>query len=193
MVVVVLDLLNSGAQEQITRNREAIMGAMRTLYFLVKHALPHTTLYGPLLDFCSLQGCDYLSSLNIGGNAHYRSERIIQKFLTELDAQISSTILEQLQRSPYINADETTDIAVSKELILYVQYIIPSAIPEKCVRSVFVNIPELDGKAATITGVILEILARLNILIQRVMAQMEHRASVMVGRRASVATLLKLN
>ena len=52
-------LLNSGNQEQIRRNREAInMGAIRTLYFLVKHARPHTTLYGPLLDFCSLQGCD---------------------------------------------------------------------------------------------------------------------------------------
>lgn len=95
----------------------------------MKHALPHTTLYGPLLDFCSFQGCDYLFSLKVGGNAHYRSEQIIQEFLNELDAQISSTILEQLQRSPYIAlmADETTDISVSKELVLYVRYIIPSA------------------------------------------------------------------
>ena len=170
------------------------MGAMRTVYFLVKHALPHTTLYSQLLDFCSFQGCDYLSSLNVGGNAHYRSEQIIQEFLTELDAQTSSTILEQLQRSPYIAlmADETTDISVSNELILYVQYIIPSATPEKCVRSVFLNITELqDGKAATITEVILEILARLNIPIQTVMGFGSDGASVMIGRRAGVATLLK--
>ena len=54
-------MLNSGTHEQIRCNQEAIMGAMRTLYFLVKHALLHTTLYGPLLDFCTLQGCDYLT------------------------------------------------------------------------------------------------------------------------------------
>ena len=89
-------------------------------------------------------------------------------------------------------ADETTDISVSKELILYVRYIIPSAISEKCVRSDFLNITELqDGKAATITEVILEILARLNIPIQRVMGFGSDGASVMVGRRAGVATLLK--
>ena len=84
---------------------------MRALYFLVKHTLPHTTLYGPLLDFCMLQGCDYLSSLHVTGNAHYRSEQIIQDFLAELDAQINS---EQLQASPYI-ALMADDISVSKE------------------------------------------------------------------------------
>ena len=186
-------MLNSGTQEQIRRNQEAIMGAMRTLYFLVKHALPHTTLYGPLLDFCTLQGCDYLSNLHIAGNAHYRNQRIVQEFLAELDAQIS-TILEQLQTSPYIAlmADETTDISVSKELILYGRYVIPTATPEKCVWSVFLHITELeDGKAGTITKAILEFLATLNIPIERVMGFGSDGASVMVGRRAGVSTLLK--
>ena len=134
------------------------------------------------------------SSLHVAGNAHYRSERIIQEFLAELDVQINSTILEQLQASPYIAlmADETTDISVSKELILYARYVVPSATPDKCVRSVFLQITELkDGRAGTITQALLDFLARLHIPIERVMAFGSDGVSVMVGRRAGVATLLK--
>lgn len=57
-------ILSSETRKQISRNREAVVGALRSLYFLVKHSLPHTTLFGPFLDFCILQGCEYLSSLH---------------------------------------------------------------------------------------------------------------------------------
>ena len=78
----------------------------------------------------------------------------------ELSTQDFSTMLSQLQESPYIAhmADETTDIALTKALILYARYIVPSATPKCCVRSIFLHMSELlDGKADTITTAILEI------------------------------------
>ena len=187
-------ILSSETRKQITRNREAVVGALRSLYFLVKHSLPHTTLFGPFLDFCILQGCEYLANLRSADNAHYRSERVIQEFLDELGAKRFGTMLSPLLDSPYIAlmADETTDIGVTKELILYARYIVPTATPEHCVRSIFLRVCELsDGKADTITTSILELLTKLDISINRVMGFGSDGASVMVGRRAGVATRLK--
>lgn len=132
--------------------------------------------------------------IHSAGNAHYCSERVIQEFLNELGEQVFSTLLSQLRESPYIAlmADETTDIVITKELILYARYIIPSATPEDCVRSIFLQVSELaDGKADTITTSILELLTSLDISINKVMGFGSDGTSVMVGRKAGVATLLR--
>ena len=91
-------------------------------------------------------------------------------------------------------ADETTDIAVTKELILYARYIAPSATPQCCVCSSFLRVSELsDGKADNITTSILELLTSLDLSINKVTGFGSDGASVMVGQRAGVATLLKEN
>ena len=186
--------LTSAARKQFSSNRQAVVGAMRSLYFLLKPSLPHTTVFGPFLDFCILQGCEYLSNLHLAGNAHYQSERIIHEFLAEFGTQVFRGLLSQLNDSLYIAlmADETTDIAVTKELILYARYIVPTATPQQCVRSIFLQLSELsDGKANTITTAILELLSSLDLSINKVMGFGSDGASVMVGRKAGVATMLK--
>ena len=106
----------------------------------MKHSLPHTTLFGPFLDFCILQGCEYLSNLHLAGDAHYRSERVIHE---ELGTQVFSTMLSQLQESPYIAlmADETT-YCRNKGAYLVCKVIVPSATPQRCVRSIFLQVSE---------------------------------------------------
>ena len=79
-------------------------------------------------------------------------------------------------------ADGTTDIAVTKELILYARYIVPSATPQSCVRSIFLRVSELsDGKADTIMTSILELLTSLDLSINKVMGFGSDGAAVMVG------------
>ena len=56
--------LSSETRKQISRNREAVVGVLHSLYFLVKHCRPH--IFGPFLDFCILQGCEYFSNLHFG-------------------------------------------------------------------------------------------------------------------------------
>ena len=128
-------ILSLETRTQMSKNREAVIGALRSLYLLVKHSLPHTTLFSPFLDFYILQSCGYLSNPHLAGKAHYRSDRVVQEFLEVFSSEMFTTLLSKLQESPYIAlmADETTDIAVTKELILYARCIVPSATLQHCV------------------------------------------------------------
>ena len=61
-------------QRQISVQRKALIGALKIIYCLAKEELPLTTKYEPLLDLAMHLGCDYLKELEVGGNAHYRSQ-----------------------------------------------------------------------------------------------------------------------
>ena len=56
-------------------------------------------------------GATYLTDLNIGGNAHYTSERFMQEAITSLGEVISISIFDKVRSSPLM-CDETTDIAI---------------------------------------------------------------------------------
>ena len=44
----------------MTRERKAVIGALRCLYFLVKNEMPHTTKFATLLDMAINLGYDYM-------------------------------------------------------------------------------------------------------------------------------------
>ena len=69
-------------------------------------------------------GATYLSDLNIGGNAHYTSERFLQGAMTSLGGVISTKIFDDIRASPFfaVMCDETTDVAIVKEVIIYARY-----------------------------------------------------------------------
>lgn len=55
----------------------------------------------------------------------YSSERFVQDLVEVLGKVVHDDILKELQDSPFFSilADETTDIAVIEQLILYARYI----------------------------------------------------------------------
>ena len=112
-------------QKQATLNRDAIKVAMECLYWLVKSEMPHTSLYGPMLEAIQFMGCDKLHHLKHGENAKYTSCRITQEFLEVMSDHIESVQLKALLNSPFYSlmVDETTDISVVKEMILYARFL----------------------------------------------------------------------
>ena len=70
-------------------------------------------------------GATYLSDLNLGGNAHYTSERFLQEAMTSLGEIISKSIFDDLRASPFfaLICDKTTDVAIVKEVIIYARYL----------------------------------------------------------------------
>ena len=98
---------------------------MKCLYWLCKQEIPHTTNYEPLLALVKALGCSYLSSLSKGGNAHYTSECIIQEVVGILASPIENSQVTALSRSTYygLMIDESTDISVTKQLVLYGRYV----------------------------------------------------------------------
>ena len=134
---------------QTTLNRLAVMAAMECLYWLVKSEIPHTTHYSSLLKGAEFMECEALKHLNHGDNAIYTSQRIIQEFLQVLGEQMEQEILENLWSSPHysVTIDETTDIAIIKEMVVYALYLAPGG---RVVTSFLSIIPLPDGKANTV-------------------------------------------
>lgn len=68
-------------------------------------------------------GVDVLNALMVGENAKYTSERFIQEALLSFKYIVQTPLICDLKNSPFytVMVDETTDVAVKKELILYVR------------------------------------------------------------------------
>ena len=71
-----------------------------------------------LKTLCIDLGCTFL---DVGSNAKYLSNRIIGEWLGVMAEIIGHDILEKVRASPEVGlmADESTDISVTKELIVY--------------------------------------------------------------------------
>lgn len=129
----ILSSTGQGIESAVLRHKfmekTALVGAFRTLYWLAAEELPHTTKYSSLLGYAKLMGCSYLNLLHKGENVNYESQRTIQDMLEILSSQISGPIVEDIQRSQYYSLliDETTDVAVMKQMVILARYLTPES------------------------------------------------------------------
>ena len=171
--------------------RKAMKGAMMCMYWLAKQEIPHTTNFAGLIQLAKSLGATYLSDLNLGGNAHYLSERFMQEAIMSLGEVISNKIFDDIRHSPFfaLMCDETTDISVSKEVIVYARYLNS----DRKVCTSFVGMIEIsDGTAKTILNALKRLCERENLdMANKLAAFGSDGAAVMIGSRGGVATLLK--
>ena len=174
-------------QSQIALNRSAVKVAMECLYWLVKSEIPHTTHYYSLVKAVEFMGCNQLYH---GENAKYSSQRVIQEFQQVMGEQIEQEQLENLLSSPFysIMVDETTDVAILKEMVVYIRYLSPAA--KVCTS--FLTIIELpNGTAETVEKYLTTYLESKLILLSNMVGFGSDGASVMIGRHNGVAARLK--
>ena len=109
----------------VSAQRKAFLGALKCMYFLNKREIAHTTNFVPLLNLAKSLGVQYLNDLYVGGNAAYRSERFVQEIVSALGEVIVKNITSAMQQSQFVvlMIDETTDVAVFNQLIIYGRYI----------------------------------------------------------------------
>ena len=171
--------------------RKAMIAAMKCLYWLCKQEIPHTTNYMPLLELAKSIGATYLNDLNLGGNAHYTSERFMQEAVISLGDVVNRRIFDDLRSSPFfaLMCDETTDVAVIKEVIIYSRYVGR----DSKVSTSFIGMVEVtDGCATSILAAIQQLCDREHLDIDhKLVAFGSDGAAVMIGVRGGVAALLK--
>lgn len=141
---------------------------MQCLYWLVKSEIPHTGHYNSLLKAVQFMGCEQLKHLHQSENAKYTSQRIIQEFLKVMAGQLEQQMFCSLQSSTFFSLliDESTDIAVVNELVMYARFLIPDA----TVGTAFLTIAELpNGTAETVEGAIVPYLEDKSLSIERMM------------------------
>ena len=128
--------------------RRSMIGRFKCLYWLFKEQVPHTTHFESLLELIRSLGADYIDGMYKGENAKYCSEQFIDEALTAMAHVIHQKIIQQISESPQfaLLIDETTDIAIDKDLIIYCKYLC-----DRQPHTSFIGLVQLpDGKAPTI-------------------------------------------
>ncbi len=122
----------------VSAERRAFIGGLKCMYFLNKREIAHTTNFLPLVELCKSLGATYLEAMNIGRNAKYTSERFMQESIQALAEIISQDIIQSLQASSFFSLciDETTDVSVTKQLIIYARYLVHGEVKTSFCRSV---------------------------------------------------------
>ena len=107
------------------------------------------------MDLAINPGCNYLKKLEVGANARYWSHAIIGEFLKVLATVIEEQLSHVTKSSFYsLLMDESTDIAVKKQLVLVARYLVGGV-----GTTAFINIQDIpDGTADTIVQAILSYL-----------------------------------
>ena len=166
-----------------------MIGALKCMYFLTKHELPHTTTFSGLLDLAIDLGSDYLRSLRQAGNAHYRSEQIMSEFVQCLARCIQEDVIAKMRGSDTVRLmiDESTDVSILKQLVVYGRGIVNGEL-----ECHFLGIRDLfNGTAETIESALCNFLVDVNIDLNSVSSFGSDGASVMTGRHDGVAARLQ--
>ena len=185
--------IKQALESQLELRKHAVIGAMKSIYWLAKQEIPHTTNYVPLLNLARSWGCEFVDHLFVGRNATYCSERMVQEFLDVLASQIEIDQHKDIFSSQYISlmTDETTDIAVVKELVLYARYLAPDGGAPK---STFLKIRDLvDGTAESIYNAITQYCETKDIPLSKCVGFGSDGANVMTGIRSGVCARLKVD
>ncbi|KAK3086416.1 hypothetical protein FSP39_018175 [Pinctada imbricata] len=184
--------ITSSFAQQSSLEKTALIGAFKSMYWLAKEEIAHTTHFASLIDLAKSLGCDYLNTLKKGDNVNYTSQRTMQDILQCLSEQIRTPILDDLKESRYFSLliDETTDIAVLKQMTILVRFL--KSEPKPKLHTHFLCLKDLpDGKADTIMAALKTFFANNEIPTRKLIGLGSDGASVMVGRKTGVATQLK--
>ena len=134
-----------------------MLGRFKCLYWLFKEELAHTTKFTSLVHLAKLIGVEYLGSVEKGANVLYTSREFVLETLQVTASVIRKPIFDTIRQSPFYSLliDETTDMSVSKELIIdiYAKYLNTTLEPP----TPFIGIIQLqNGQADTIYQALLK-------------------------------------
>ena len=116
----VVERMDAASEIDRKKNRELIKKLARSLYFLVKHRMPHTTTFEDLIHLQVENGNQqlevHLQSAPL--NATYLSKISTAELLSCISSCIEESLLARLNSSQFISimADESSDVSSKEEL-----------------------------------------------------------------------------
>ena len=121
----------------------------------------------------------------------WRSKNYAFEFVECINAVVKETIMNDIRNSEFhtLIIDESTDISVSKMLIIYIKYRPAAA---TCHKTVFAGIMKLTAcDSRSIFEAIKQFYLENNVDVQKIVMFTSDGASVMLGKRNGVAALLR--
>ncbi|KAI6658864.1 E3 SUMO-protein ligase [Oopsacas minuta] len=125
--VNVMEQLEAATAEEKKQNRDIMKKLIRSLYFLVKHHIHHTTTFENLITL-QIENGDIIQKSHrekCPHNATYESCTTIVELLSSISNVLEKRIITSLSASPYYSlmADESTDVASQEELLVCARWI----------------------------------------------------------------------
>lgn len=117
---------NEKKEEENSKSFKAVLTAMKCLEFLVKHNLPHVSLFEDFVNFAIDElASPHLAPLRKAKNANYTSYTTINEFLDSVTLAKEEEILDDIKKSPCfsIMVDETSDVNNRKHMAVGVKYL----------------------------------------------------------------------
>ena len=164
---------------------------MRTVYWMAQEDIPISK-YPSLVNLQKLQGCSGLDKISVAKNATYNCRNSGEEFQESIASIIHTDIVKKLKDSEMFSilVDETTDISISKQMIIYARVVDK----EFTVHSYFlanITITNVKSDAQVLFGIIEEYLVSQGLDLRKVYGFGSDGAAVMVGRHNGVATRVK--
>ena len=186
----VVDLQFAAAARNINakreKNRSVLLKLLRSVYFLVKHRIPHTTTFEDLLALQIANGDIILKQHNLEapGNAQYTSKFSVTNLIESTATWIDRNLLDSLKKSPYfsIMADECEDVSTQEELSVCCRWIVNGQPEEHFLE----NLHILSGNAETITETLESFITSRNLDYKKLVGQGYDGAAVFSGCKSGV-------
>ncbi len=176
----------------MSEKEQATLMQMKTIYWMVKEGIALNK-FGSLRDLLSALDCPYAGKMKVGENAKYTSLVAVNDMVSAMASCIRQNVVEQLRSSPSISilADESTDLSVTKKLVLYAKVLSPSFVPS---THFLANLKITSATGRDIADVIKEYLDSNGIPMDKVSGFGTDGASVMTGKKeGATGYLMRLN
>ncbi|XP_046574757.1 transmembrane protein C17orf113-like [Haliotis rubra] len=179
------------------KNRDAnpsVTAAMRTVFYMAKEDIPIQK-YSSLMEFQKIEGNEDIAKLSVGSNATYMSQTAGEEFQESIAETIHKDVIKQIRAADMysILVDESTDIAVNKQMILYARMVDPVSFTPLTffVKNITIRDPRSD--AEVLFKAIQSALNEEGLSMSKVYGFGSDGAAVMVGRKSGVAKSVKDN
>ena len=189
----IVEQLVTISEEEKVRNLNLLKKLIRSLYFLVKHRIPHTTVFEDLITLQAQNGDEQLNArlTTSAGNATYLSKISTAEFLECISHYIEEDMLSRLKSSQFfsIMVDESTDLASKEEMCICARWIEEGKAVEHFLG--IVRVREVNAEA--LTCYIREFLDKRGINLQKLRGLGCDGASTMSGCKSGVQIRVRVN
>ena len=164
---------------------------MRTVHWMATEDIPIRK-YNSLIELQKLNESGPLSNLSVAKNATYSSRAAGEEFQNCLAQTIHEKKLDQIQSASMYSVltDESTDISVSKQMIVYIRIVDENFKPQTIfLKNMTISDPKSD--AQVLFDNLFSVLQQEGLSVERLKGFGSDGAAVMVGRKSGVATRVK--
>ena len=178
------------AREKLTEN-PGVTAAMKTVFWMAQEDIPLKK-YSSLVDFLKIQGCQDLKKIEVSKNATYHSRSSAEEFQSSIAQVIEEDQLAVIKKSPCFSIliDESTDISVSKRMIVYIRVVNQDFVPQTLFLE-NICIDDVKSSADVLFKHLIQCLSEKGLDINKCLGFGSDGASVMTGRHNGVASKVK--